>query len=70
MFERVSHAECSGESIGGRGHSKCNGLEAGECSEGWPECGRHGGEEKEVMEKPAEPVPKGPNGPGSVSGVN
>ena len=30
MFERVSHAECSGESIGGRGHSKCNGLEAGE----------------------------------------
>lgn len=29
MFERVSHAECRGKSIGGRGHSKCNGLEAG-----------------------------------------
>lgn len=36
----------------------------------WPECGGHGGEEQEAMEDPAEPVPEGPSGPGSVSGFN
>lgn len=36
----------------------------------WLECGGHGGEEKEAMVEPAEPVLKGPSGPGSVSGFN